>query len=48
VQGVFLDVEDHRYLAVTLDDDPAADLHVAHGRFLYFYPDEVEPLGPVA
>jgi hypothetical protein len=45
VQGVFLDVENQRYVAVTLEDDPAADLHVAHGRFLYFYPDEIEPLG---
>jgi hypothetical protein len=44
VQGVFLDVESNRYVAVTLDDDPGADLHMQHGRFLYFYPDEVEPL----
>lgn len=43
VQGVFLDVEDRRYVAVTVVDDPAADLHVAHGRFFYFYPDEIEP-----
>jgi hypothetical protein len=48
VQGVFLDVEDQRYLAVTLEDDPAADLHLQHGRFLYFYPDEVEPLGGIS
>src|SRR5262249_58721234 len=46
-QGVFLDVENQRYVAVTLEDDPAADLHVQHGRFLYFYPDEIEPLGAV-
>lgn len=45
VQGVFLDVENQRYVAVTLEDDPGADLHVQHGRFLYFYPDEIEPLG---
>lgn len=44
VQGVFFDVEDNSYLAVTLTDDPAADLYQWHGRFLYFYPDEVEPL----
>jgi hypothetical protein len=43
VQGVYLDVEDRRYLAVTLRDDPAADLHLWHGRFLYFFPEEVEP-----
>jgi hypothetical protein len=28
---------------VVLDDDPAADLHQWHGRFLYFHPDELEP-----
>lgn len=44
VEGVFTDVDEQRYLAVTLDDDPAADLYQSHGRFLYFHPDEVEPL----
>jgi hypothetical protein len=27
-----------------VDDDPAADLHEWYGRYLYFSPDEVEPL----
>jgi hypothetical protein len=45
VEAVFFDVEEVGYLAVTLDDDPAADLHQWHGRFLYFAPDEVEVLG---
>ena len=43
VEAVLLDVDDTSYLAVTLADDPAADLQSAHGRFLYFSPDEVEP-----
>jgi hypothetical protein len=43
VEAVLLDVDDTSYLAVTLVDDPAADLQAAHGRFLYFSPDEVEP-----
>jgi hypothetical protein len=43
VQAVYTDVEEQRYLAVTLDDDPGADLAVRQGRFYYFYPDEVEP-----
>jgi hypothetical protein len=43
VEAVLLDVDDTAYLAVTLEDDPAADLQSAHGRFLYFAPDEVEP-----
>ena len=45
VEAVLVDVDDTSYLAVTLADDPAADLQSAHGRFLYFSPDEVEPGG---
>jgi len=44
VEAVYFDVEEHEYLAVTLEDDPAAEFMQTHGRFLYFYPDEVEPL----
>jgi len=44
VEGVFCDVDERNYLAVTLEDDPAADLQQVHGRFLYFDPDEVEPM----
>jgi hypothetical protein len=43
VEAVLLDVHDAAYLAVTLTDDPAAGLQVAHGRFRDFAPDEVEP-----
>ena len=43
VEAVLLDVDDTPYLAVSLADDPDEDLRVAHGRFLYFTPDEVEP-----
>ena len=42
VHGVFLDVDGEQYLAVTIDDDPASDLHGTHGRFRYFFTDEVE------
>jgi hypothetical protein len=45
VEGVFFDVDDGTHLAVTLLDDPAAELQRWHGRYLYFAPDEVEPLG---
>ena len=44
VQAVLYDVDDHPYLAVSLADQPDEDLRVAHGRFLYFSTDEVEPL----
>jgi hypothetical protein len=43
VEAVFLDVDGNRHLAVTLEEDPAADLQRWHGRYLYFSPDEVEP-----
>ncbi|KAA2263391.1 hypothetical protein F0L68_10190 [Solihabitans fulvus] len=44
VQAVLLDVDDVWHLAVTLEDDPGADLNLAHGRYRYFGADEVEPL----
>jgi hypothetical protein len=44
VEAVLQDVDGERHLAVTLEDDPAADLQRWHGRYLYFSPDEVEPL----
>jgi hypothetical protein len=44
VEGVFRDVEDATYVAVTLADDPNHDLQARTGRFFYFYPDEIEPL----
>jgi hypothetical protein len=44
VEAVLRDVDDRPYLAVTLADDPGADIHRSHGRFRYFAPDEVEPL----
>ncbi|MEP6852920.1 MAG: hypothetical protein ABJA87_09720, partial [bacterium] len=44
VTGVFADVDGETHVAVVLDDDPAAELHDWYGRYLYFAPDEVEPL----
>ena len=43
VQAVLYDVEDTPYLAVSLAGQPDEDLRIAHGRFLYFSTDEVEP-----
>ena len=43
VQAVLHDVDDKPYLAVSLADQPDEDLRIAHGRFLYFSTDEVEP-----
>jgi hypothetical protein len=44
VEAVLHDVDGLVHLAVTPVDDPAADLQRSHGRFLYFAPDEVEPI----
>ena len=44
VAAVLHDVDDATHLAVTVDEDPGADLKTAHGRYLYFSPDEVEPI----
>jgi hypothetical protein len=44
VRTVLSDVDGATHVAVTLDDDPGADLQTAHGRFRYFSPDEIEPL----
>lgn len=38
------DVEGDQLLAVTLDEDPAAELHRWYGRFHFYHPDEVEEL----
>ena len=44
VTSVHEDVEGNKHVAVVVEDDPAADLHDWYGRYLYFAPDEVEPL----
>jgi hypothetical protein len=44
VTSVHEDVEGNKHVGVVVDDDPAADLHDWHGRYLYFSPDEIEPL----
>lgn len=44
VTSVHEDVEGNTHVAVVVDDDPAAELHDWYGRYLYFSPDEVEPL----
>ncbi len=44
VASVHEDVEGNKHVGVVVDDDPAADLHEWYGRYLYFSPDEIEPL----
>jgi hypothetical protein len=42
VEAVHRDVEDRVYVAVSVEEDEAADLHACYRRFYYFYPEEIE------
>ena len=44
VDRVLHDVDGSRFVAVTVDDDPAAELNADHGRFYQFTADEIEAL----
>ena len=46
VEAVLHDVDGQVHVAVSPDHDPVADLQASHGRFLYFAPDELEPIDP--
>jgi len=43
VAGIRHDVDGTVFLLVTIDDDPAAELHDWYGRYHYYRLDEVEP-----
>jgi hypothetical protein len=43
VAAVLRDVDGDTHVAVTLVDDPAAEMHDWYGRYLYFAPDELIP-----
>jgi hypothetical protein len=45
VAAVHHDVDNRVYVAVTVEDDPAADIQGRVGRYFYFYPDELELIG---
>lgn len=44
VSSVHVDLDGETHVAVSLVDDPAAELLDWYGRYLYFAPDELEPL----
>jgi hypothetical protein len=46
VQKVERDVDGEVLLAVTIDEDPATELHLWYGRHRYYRLDEVDPLAP--
>lgn len=45
VTAVLSDVDGGVHVALVLVDDPAADLHDWYGRYSYFAPEELQPLG---
>lgn len=44
VVSVHADVDGQAHVGVVIEDDPAAELHEWYGRYLYFAPEEIEPL----
>jgi hypothetical protein len=46
VEDVLTDVDGSRFVAVSVEDDPAADLQRMLGRFFHFSPEEIQPAGP--
>ena len=42
VERIMVDLDGKVHLGVTIDDDPGQDLLRETGRFLYFFPPEVE------
>ena len=45
VISVHEDVDGQQYVGVIVEDDPEVEMPDSYGRYLYFAPDEVEPLG---
>jgi hypothetical protein len=46
VTSVHEDVDGQQYVGVIVEDDPDVEMPDSYGRYLYFAPEEVEPLGP--
>jgi hypothetical protein len=46
IQELKPDVDGTLYLAVTVDNDPAAELHDWYGRYHHYRADEVERVDP--
>jgi hypothetical protein len=42
LERIYIDFDDRVHLAVTVDDDPGQDLMRQTGRYLFFFPHEVE------
>ncbi len=42
LRRIYLDFDDKLYLGVTVDSDPMQQVLGESGRYLFFFPDEVE------
>jgi hypothetical protein len=42
LERIYIDYDDRVHLAVTVDDDPGQDLMRETGRYLFFFPHEVQ------
>lgn len=42
IETIYRDYDGKVYLGVTMDDDPGQDMQRELGRYLFFFPDEVE------
>jgi hypothetical protein len=45
VTEVLCDLDGRHHVAVIADDDPGAEVRAWQGRYLYFDPSEIEPIG---
>lgn len=46
IRRIYLDYDGKAYLGVTIDDDPMSEVLRDAGRYLFFFPDEVEEAVP--
>jgi hypothetical protein len=44
VEKVLQDIDGSMHVAVTIEDDPSAELHQWYGRYHYYRPEELEPV----
>ena len=42
LERIYIDYDDRVHLAVTVDDDPGQELMRETGRYLFFFPHEVQ------
>jgi hypothetical protein len=46
IERIFTDYDGKTHLGLTIDDDPGQELMSDSGRYLFFFPTEVEVIDP--